>query len=298
MRSCSLAAVRTLDRQKRGAMGRLTLTLDLGRIFVPLAEALMRSSVGHNGSSHSSSPGEARFHQLPHVVSARAGDATVLMDREREIYFTLNEIGGRVWELVGDGATITEIVDQLAEEYDVSRPQLEVDVVATLQQLTRDQLVAPGGASDPISFGPVPRSPVSSAMEADELRVPSALRCGLLIAWLKGLLRIRGFMDTLEWIRCRIERVPATVAAELETVKAVEYAVAMAGALYPGRARCLEQSLALYYLLRRRGVAVKFCHGVQPYPFSAHVWIEYRGEVVNDVVEHAKRYVRLQEQLP
>jgi hypothetical protein len=37
---------------------------------------------------------------------------------------------------------------------------------------------------------------------------------------------------------------------------------------------------------------------VQPYPFQAHAWIEYQGEVVNDVPEHARFFARLPEQLP
>lgn len=72
----------------------------------------------------------------------------------------------------------------------------------------------------------------------------------------------------------------------------------MAGAFYPGRARCLEQSLALYYLLRRQGVAVKYCHGVQFYPFQAHAWIEYEGSVINDVAPHVKHFARFPDQLP
>jgi hypothetical protein len=80
-------------------------------------------------------------------------------------------------------------------------------------------------------------------------------------------------------------------------VKATEHAVAMAGALYPGRALCLEQSLVLYYLMRRQGVAVNYCQGVQPYPFQAHAWIEYDGEPINDVAEHVKRFARLPEEL-
>jgi hypothetical protein len=118
------------------------------------------------------------------------------------------------------------------------------------------------------------------------------------ITWLKILLRVRGFRATLDWIRDRIEHLAATSEARLETVMAVEYAVAMAGALYPGRAKCLEQSLTLYYLLRGQGVAAVYCQGVQPYPFQAHAWIEYQGKVINDVAEHARFFARLPEQLP
>jgi hypothetical protein len=243
------------------------------------------------------SPVEDRFHQLPLVISARAGDATVLMDRKRGSYFTLNEVGGRVWELVGAGATAPEIVERLFEEYDTSRQQLETDIASTLQQLIDDELLAPGVASQPAPVEIAPK-PITRPLKTAELKAPPVLWCGLLLGWFKALLRIRGFLGTLEWIRHRIEALPATVEAEPETVKAVEYAVAMAGALYPGRAKCLEQSLTLYYVLRQHGVAARYCQGVQPYPFQAHAWIEYRGEVVNDVPEHARFFARLPDQLP
>jgi hypothetical protein len=153
---------------------------------------------------------------------------------------------------------------------------------------------------EPVEYGRWMPSPAAVRVEAvaNGLRVPQVLWCGLVITWIKLLLLVRGFQGTLAWIRRRVEPIPANAAAEIEQVRAVEYKVAMAGAFYPGRAKCLEQSLALYYLLRRRGVQAKYCQGVQPYPFQAHAWIEYRGEVINDVEEHARFFARLPEQLP
>jgi hypothetical protein len=52
------------------------------------------------------------------------------------------------------------------------------------------------------------------------------------------------------------------------------HSVSVAGALLPGRYRCLEQALALHILLRRRGVKTRVRLGVQPYGFSAHAWVE------------------------
>lgn len=219
----------------------------------------------------------ARFHGSPYVLSARAVDTTVLMDSRRSTYYTLNEVGGRVWELAGAGATVSEATDRILAEYDAPRWQVEHDVAGTVRQLLDDGLLTAGATSLP---------------------VPSVLRCGLVIAWLKVLLRIRGFSGTLAWVHRRVGRLPASSDVEIEKVKAVEYRVAMAGALYPGRAKCLEQSLTLYYLLRRHRVAARYCQGVQPYPFQAHAWIEYQGEVVNDVAEHAGFFARFPDQLP
>ena len=67
----------------------------------------------------------------------------------------------------------------------------------------------------------------------------------------------------------------------------------MAALFYPGRARCLEQSLALYVLLRRRGVPAELKLGVQPYPFNAHAWVELNGSPLNERLETVRQFVPL-----
>jgi hypothetical protein len=140
--------------------------------------------------------------------------------------------------------------------------------------------------------------PAGKAGPITVVKVPSVLWCACLITWIKFLLWALGFTGAVAWIRTRVGRVPQAVAASRAAVSSVEYAVATAGALYPGRAKCLEQSLVLYYLLRSQGIAVNYRQGVQPYPFQAHAWIEYRGEVVNDIPEHARQFTALSDQLP
>jgi hypothetical protein len=130
------------------------------------------------------------------------------------------------------------------------------------------------------------------------IRIPSALQALLMLSLVKLLLKIRGYGGTIQWIRHRVSSVSRLTPVDLEGVTRAEHAIAIAGALYPGRALCLEQSLALYYLLRRQGVGVKYCQGVIPHPFEAHAWVEYGGDVINDVAEHARLFARLPEQLP
>jgi hypothetical protein len=131
----------------------------------------------------------------------------------------------------------------------------------------------------------------------EAIGIPSVFRCGLMILALKLALATRGLGWTVQWIRRHVAAVTPR-SAPLGLVRDVEHAVALAAALYPGRALCLEQSLVLYYLLRRQGVVAKYCQGVQPYPFLAHAWVEYGGEPVNDFAEHVKQFGRLPEQLP
>jgi hypothetical protein len=58
--------------------------------------------------------------------------------------------------------------------------------------------------------------------------------------------------------------------------------VAVAGAFYPRRALCLEQSLTMFLLLRRRGVPAELRLGVQPRPFRAHAWVEAGGRPIGE----------------
>jgi hypothetical protein len=237
------------------------------------------------------------------VLTARALDAMALYDPWRERYLTLDPVATRIWELLSDGQSPAGIVEHLCVEYTVPREQAIADVAAQIAGFLCDRLIEPGTIDYGVRTVALGACDAGCQLDAAEsvpavLRVPSVLRCGMTIARIKWLLGTSGFEGTLAWIRARIENIPATATAELDRVRALEYAVAMAGALYPGRARCLEQSLTLFYLLRRQGVAVKYCQGAQPYPFQAHAWIEYRGEVINDVPEHSQFFARFPDQLP
>ncbi len=130
-------------------------------------------------------------------------------------------------------------------------------------------------------------------------RAPSAARCALRLFAIKVSLATLGFARTLRWVR-RSPRSPiaapsARAQRQDELISATLDAVALASALWPGRALCLEQSLTLYYSLARAGVPVTFRLGLQPHPFQAHAWVEHEGRVLNDFEEHVRHYVALPE---
>jgi len=102
-------------------------------------------------------------------------------------------------------------------------------------------------------------------------------------------LRTLGFAQTMRTIR-RLDH-HNTYSVSAAEAEQVALQVARAGSLYPGRARCLEQSMVLYFILRRRGAAVELRIGVRPYGFLAHAWVELdgrpiyeKGEVTDAVV--------------
>ena len=82
-----------------------------------------------------------RFRPRGHVVWTRHADATVLLDAERGVYYTLNDVAGRIWELLAAGEPVIEMLRVVGGEYEVERQVLEVDVATLLRELRNARLV-------------------------------------------------------------------------------------------------------------------------------------------------------------
>ena len=83
---------------------------------------------------------------------------------------------------------------------------------------------------------------------------------------------------------------PARVGLERPAPADIAHAVSAAAALLPWRSLCLEQSLALCFLLRRRGYDAVVRLGVRPYPFAAHAWVELDGSPLAESPEHLRAF--------
>jgi hypothetical protein len=108
---------------------------------------------------------------------------------------------------------------------------------------------------------------------------------------IKLMLVTIGFARTLRVLESRVRSRATTLDPDAATLQASARAVVVAAVLMPGRIECLEQSLALWYLLRRRGVGVALTFGMRQYPFGAHAWVTYRGEPLNEDREALRHYV-------
>jgi len=53
---------------------------------------------------------------------------------------------------------------------------------------------------------------------------------------------------------------------------------------YRPRLDCLPRALAIFVLLRSRGVSATLRIGVKRYPFGAHAWVECLGGVLDDEI--------------
>jgi len=126
-------------------------------------------------------------------------------------------------------------------------------------------------------------------------RSPSVITAFAALAATDLALRIFGFARSVAFVRRLSARKPVVEQPLLGMLERTAHTVTVAAAFYPGRALCLEQSLVLYLLLRRRGVNAQLRLGVQPYPFNAHAWVEYRGLPLNEREEIIRQFVPVQE---
>ncbi|HEY9515175.1 MAG TPA: PqqD family protein [Gemmatimonadaceae bacterium] len=96
---------------------------------------------GKSNHSHASSGSSERFTPEPHVVSVVQDTDTALLDVRSERYFTLNEVGTRIWELLAEGTEVAVIAELLAEEYDAPIDAIAADTRTLLTALEKARLV-------------------------------------------------------------------------------------------------------------------------------------------------------------
>ena len=75
------------------------------------------------------------------VLAQELAGETVILDLASENYFGLNEVGTRVWALIGEGLEPAAVVDALLEEYEVERAVLVKDVDDLLERLREAGLI-------------------------------------------------------------------------------------------------------------------------------------------------------------
>jgi len=76
------------------------------------------------------------------IIFKKVGEEMVLLDFERGIYYGLNPVGARVWELLAEGKNTDEIADLLTEDFDVERSDAKGDVDALMDDLAANGLVS------------------------------------------------------------------------------------------------------------------------------------------------------------
>ena len=86
----------------------------------------------------------------PHgsVIFQPVSEGAVLLHSETEIYYGLNPVGAKIWELLGQGEMTEDgLVDAIHETYpDAEREMIRTDIRELLQDLETQGLLVSGAA--------------------------------------------------------------------------------------------------------------------------------------------------------
>jgi hypothetical protein len=119
-------------------------------------------------------------------------------------------------------------------------------------------------------------------------------------------LRLRGLRATQATLKAflsksgernRQRKADGTMAKDASQVAGIVQAAARYGAMSP---TCLEKSLALWWLLGRRGMTSSLRIGTRKTAdgLEAHAWVEFDGKALNEANETRDRYAAFEGTLP
>ena len=66
---------------------------------------------------------------------------SIMLDLESEYYFSLDDVGTRMWQLLSEHQETATVLAQLLDEYDVDAATLQHDLAALIDQLVAAGLV-------------------------------------------------------------------------------------------------------------------------------------------------------------
>ena len=75
------------------------------------------------------------------ILAQQAADTVVLLDPDSGQYFTLDDVGARVWELSDGTRSVSQLVEILCAEYDAPASTIHADVLELLAELADERLV-------------------------------------------------------------------------------------------------------------------------------------------------------------
>jgi hypothetical protein len=127
---------------------------------------------------------------------------------------------------------------------------------------------------------------------------------GVVIRAVVGLPLMAAALRIWPYARVRAAIAPSGVSAKEppERSRQIGRLVSSVARRHPYRANCLEQSLALWWILGRNGIEAAIRFGVRPPATGGnpdfHAWVEANGEVLNDRPDIAVEFLPFDREIP
>ena len=74
-------------------------------------------------------------------VSCPLGDESAILNRKNSVYYGVNPVGARVWSLLQQPRSVTELRDTLLDEYEVGPDRCERDLFDLLEKMRGEGLI-------------------------------------------------------------------------------------------------------------------------------------------------------------
>ena len=75
------------------------------------------------------------------VMARQVGEETIILDLASGIYFGLDAVGARIWQLMAEGRTLADICAAMLVEYEVPAEEIERDVINLADTLSSRRLI-------------------------------------------------------------------------------------------------------------------------------------------------------------
>ena len=77
----------------------------------------------------------------PHQVYTTLGSEAVVLELQASKYFGMNDVGTAVWDFLQQPREVSDVIEHIVNNYDVSADQAEVEILGFLQNLVDKGLV-------------------------------------------------------------------------------------------------------------------------------------------------------------
>jgi hypothetical protein len=74
-------------------------------------------------------------------VSCPLGEESAILNLKNSVYYGMNPVGARVWNLVQQPKSVVQLRDALLEEYEVDAERCERDLLDLLEQMRLEGLI-------------------------------------------------------------------------------------------------------------------------------------------------------------
>ncbi len=81
------------------------------------------------------------YKHAPHVAWRVVKDEVVILDLQTSVYYSLNEVAARIWELLCSGLECQAIIADVSGLYHHDRAEVAKDLESLVGELSREKLI-------------------------------------------------------------------------------------------------------------------------------------------------------------